>query len=164
MDWTGASANGYGGSFVKGANAAWVLLPTVLRDDFTDPTLMVTRAKWVLWMFTTTNAAGSLYGAGIIDWSSLDDFVFSFSEILAMNPTTRQDMDWIWRVVYLIPGGMPVGIFAAGQPDSELMSKARRRMGNNKGFLLVIGWNQPDQVIPVSEIAWAADFRFLIKE
>jgi hypothetical protein len=115
-------------------------------------------------MFMITNAAGSLYGAGIIDWSSLDDFVPSFSEILAMNPTIRQDMDWIWRVVYSIPGGMPVGTFAAGQPDSELMSKARRRMGNNKGLLLVIGWNQPDQVTPVSEIAWAVDFRFLIKE
>jgi hypothetical protein len=125
MDWIGVSVNGYGGFFVKGANAAWVLLPTVLRDDFTDSTLMVMRAKWVLRTFTTTNAAGSLYGAGIIDWSSPDDSVPLFSEILAMNPTTRQDMDWIWRVVYLIPGGMFVGIFAAGQPDSELMSKAR---------------------------------------
>jgi hypothetical protein len=114
MDWTGASANGYGGSFVKGANAAWVLLFIVFRDDFTDLIFMVMCVKWVLWTFTTINAAGSLYGVGIIDWSSLDDFVFSFSEILAMNPTIRQDMDWIWRVVYLIPGGMPVGIFAAG--------------------------------------------------
>jgi hypothetical protein len=59
---------------------------------------------------------------------------------------------------------MPVGTFAAGQPDSELMSKVRRRMGNNKGLLLVIGWSQPDQVISVSEIAWAVDFWFLIKE
>jgi hypothetical protein len=125
MDWTGASANGYGGFFVKGANVVWVFLPTVFRDDFTDLTFMVMCVKWVLWMFTTTNAAGSLYGAGIIDWSSPDDFVFLFSEILAMNPTIRQDMDWIWWVVYLIPGGMPVGIFVAGQSDSELMSKAR---------------------------------------
>jgi hypothetical protein len=125
MDWIGASANGYGGSSVKGANVVWVFLFIVFRDDFTDLIFMVMCAKWALRTFTTTNAAGSLYGVGIIDWSSLDDFVFSFSEILAMNPTTRQDMDWIWRVVYSIPGGMPVGTFAAGQPDLELMSKAR---------------------------------------
>ena len=133
MDWIGASTTT---SLVIPANdtqANYIVLPSEVRDQFTDPTLVRTRGQLIL----SAGAAGITSGAcGIIDWTDNNDTPPAAGE--APSPLIAT-FDWIWHTYFFTTGATQLASFYNdGGSGQSIDSKAMRRLGGRKGILFVI--------------------------
>ncbi len=139
MDWIRGGIDSVGtGQAAQTPLCDWLCDPAELRDEFTDPTLMVVR---VAGMHQATAATGgqAVFGFGIIAWNFATDGAGNSlvpTQCPRLFDDECQDEDWIYRSItpYV------AGITGFGQVDGgeASMSKARRRLGNDKGLLLVV--------------------------
>ncbi len=114
----------------------WLCDPEELRHEFTDPTLMHTKVSGMAINLTAPVDNTAVFALGLIAWNFATDAAGN-----ALTPTQCprmldiecQDEDWIWT--WYAPLAYPAGIVITtiGQSDS----KAMRRLGNDKGLLLV---------------------------
>ncbi len=152
MDWECAQLASNG---VVGISAAWVVLPSVMKTRYTDPTLMASR--WFLGAKTTVaqGASAGFAAVGLIAWDAVSDAV----PALIPDPLQQCELDWITRFVWPIPAGDPITILNGVDFDLAHLSKAKRRLGNQTSILYVA------TVTAVSgAVNFAADVRVLIKE
>jgi hypothetical protein len=137
--------------------AEWLILPSDIQENLTDPTLMAIRA--FLNMRTTSECCftgfGGFAGIGVIAWNYVDDNVpLDIPQVLSPDG----DMDWIARWIGVAPMTTPAGtnlnpnIF-----DNTHLNKARRRLGNDRSLLVVF------ETVDISA-NYAIDLRALIKE
>jgi hypothetical protein len=131
MDWECAQ---FGASLgVNGCQAQFVVAPSVVRDLYTDPTLFATR--WFVQIVTGAGGLNFNAAIGIIAWDSIDDIPpTGASEVPC--PLTHCNLDWIVR--YAVPSATGSGALVTNLVlDSTHLSKARRRLGNQTGILIV---------------------------
>ena len=132
MDWECGDFNG--GLAADTRACHWLVPPSELRDGYTDPTLMATMA-WGRFA-GTPNSAGDIAAFGIIVVSAFDDA--DPVGDACPGPITDCNADWIY--LHYVPYVPFAGSLVVSGPDvSELdrRSSARRRLGNDKGILLV---------------------------
>jgi hypothetical protein len=141
--------------FINEHAAAWHILPSTIQPELTDPTLMASRAFVGIRTFETPIIPGAFAGIGLIAWSYVDDNIpLQIPSVMAPDG----DMDWICRWIGVVPQGTPAGtqlnpnIF-----DNTHLSKARRRLGNDRSLLIVY------QTVDVGA-DFGLDLRTLIKE
>jgi len=154
MDWEGAavSISLLGPGLMA---AGYILPPSIVRTRYTDPTLMATRIFLQCQNGAQTAGVWGELGFGLIAWTDVNDTAPAPGDI--PSPLTNLDADWIWRYVQPIAPGAALdnnGQFL----DSVHMSKAKRRLGNDKGLLMVF------HNFAASNAAFYADARCLIKE
>jgi hypothetical protein len=142
---------------------AWAVDPVNLRTFYTDPTLMATR--WFLSMQYrgASPPAQRIFAAvGLIAWSDIDFQAPAQGE--CPGPITHCDLDWINRFVFQFPEltapgtGGPFGLW-----DTVHMSKAKRRLGNDRGILASF---ESFSLSPSTgeSVSYGMDVRCLIKE
>ncbi len=131
----------------------WVVLPSRIRNTYTDPTLMASR--WFLGMRASvaTGSAG-FAGFGLIAWDATTDAIPS----PLPDPIQDGELDWINRAIAPLVG-VPAETSIDWNLDNVHLSKAKRRLGANKGILLVFS-----TVASSGSIRFGADVRCLIKE
>jgi hypothetical protein len=123
---------------------AWVCDPPQLTNDFTDPTLMALRV-WGSCQPTGTTSPTSAFAFGVIAWNYVTDP--ATGQAVLPNPCPRlintfpqgcQDEDWVYQWLVPSAGGEPATAASVRYIEgSERLSKARRRLGNDKGLLMV---------------------------
>ena len=133
----------------------WLIPPSQIRDRFTDPTLMATMS-WGAIGFDDIAMSGAIAGFGIIVWNAASDTDPTGDE--CPGPLTDCDADWqfLWydpRIAGEAPG---VEKNIEG-PELLIRSQAKRRLGNDKGILLVA-----ETQIQAANFHWHV--RALIKE
>jgi hypothetical protein len=154
MDWEGAQISTTGLAASQKASG-YVVLPSAVRDFYTDPTLMFTH---VYLQMKTEQATGSPWGAiglGIITWSDINDVAPLSAD--APGPINNTDLDWIWRFVQPV-GPLSASSYYGQLLDSSTMSKAKRRLGSDHGILVVA------ENLTSASLAFYMDVRVLIKE
>ena len=151
MDW---ECGNFDGNLAAGTKfCGWFILPSILQDGYTDPTLMSTR------MFGTVQssvapAADSIVAVGLIVWNGVDDVAPTASN--CPGPITDCDADWIWW--WAVPEVAGPSVIRTVVSDSAvIISQARRKLGNDKGVL----WAVESKV---SVYAYHFHGRCLIKE
>ena len=112
----------------------WLIPPTYVRENYTDPTLMATR--WFVNLRlgnagATANALG--VAVGIIAWDGIDDSAPLASE--CPGPITHGDLDWITRFAIPVPSA-EIGASYALVLDTTHLSEARRKLGNQTSLLI----------------------------
>ena len=152
MDWGGQSL-AINGVSSGATSSTYVLLPSVVRADYVDPTIMATRMTFGIYL--PASSAGGLVAAGVIAWSDINDVVPSDPP----GPITNVNQDWIIRQVFAIPPSYPGGFIGGPSLDTAYYSKARRRLGNDRGLLLVV-----ENFATGVSLNYAVDVRFLLKE
>jgi hypothetical protein len=111
----------------------WLIPPSELREKYTDPTLMST----MVWLNLSSSAEGGsnvgVAGFGIIVVSAFDDI--EPAGTACPGPVTDCSADW----VYLNYVPLTLGKIGFSTMNTELdrRSQAKRRLGNDKGILLV---------------------------
>jgi hypothetical protein len=111
----------------------WLVPPSELRERYTDPTLMST----MVWLSLVSDGAATSSDAigafGIIVVSAFDDN--NPTGVACPSPINDCDADW----VYLNYATTVIGSVGQVSMDTELdrRSQAKRRLGNDKGILLV---------------------------
>ncbi len=157
MDWYHSISN----ALIFGDNevaCGWHILPSEIQPFLTDPTLMASRA------FVHMLAYGEVGFAaiGLISWNYIDDG----DPNPCPNPLTPDgDMDWIARWVgpYTTQVGAPVQLLNPNIFDNTHLSKARRRLGNDRSLLICYAMD--DFIIGAGAFAsLSLDLRTLIKE
>jgi len=141
-DFSEGMGNGSAGTF-----CSWILQPTFLDQEFTDPTVMATR---MLWQFqaTGTPVLSTMWAAGVIVW---DGYLNNLPDVCP-SPLDGS-LDWLVRQVHPYAETAPN---ALGTPqDSIYYSKARRKLEKPQGVLFVVQ-------LPVASF-FAADVRILLK-
>ncbi len=151
MDW------GYGRvssiTLQGSTTAAYILPPTVARSTYTDPTIMRLIVKFVTRNQGSIVSPGGVVVAGIIAWDDINDTPDDIP-----NPAIFGELDWMIRV----PIGMVTGQTVAvhwNQDDVFTTSAAKRKLGNTKGLLLVVGSDGN-----AGAHDWTVDCRYLLKE
>ncbi len=131
----------------------WIVLPSRVREGYTDPTLMASR--WFVSARILTGGASltSFVGWGLIAWDSTTDA----DPNPCPDPIANCDLDWINRYVVPVPFS-PVGTIIEQPFDNVHLSKAKRRLGQDRGILLVFSQ------VGGFDVALGADVRCLIKE
>ena len=132
MDWECGQLNVT--TVLETSTCNWLVAPSVLRDKYTDPTLMST----MVWLEASPGAnpqAGSIVGFGIIVVTAFND-----ADPLGVNcpdPIEDCDADWVylWYKPYVFGGTIPFDQNAGSELDRR--SQAKRRLGNDKAILLV---------------------------
>jgi len=153
MDWGGQRGQA-GGVPDNGIAASWILTPADAMSGYVDPTIMAIRG--LISLRLTANALGGWAGAGVINWSGVQGATAVPTQL--PDPILSPNLDWMWRGVYPVPGGAPQNSNYDTVIENIYYSKARRRLGNTEGLLLVVS---NDTGVTV-EFAW--DFRYLLKE
>ena len=153
MDWECGDEDGQ--VAVNTKSCRWLVAPSILRDGYTDPTLMSTMV-WHFARILQASAAGSIVALGIIVWNGVTDVDPAGDE--CPGPITSCEADWVWLMLYpLVPGSATNTLLETGGQELDRRSQAKRKLGNDKGILLV-----------VETVGVAADFhvhtRHLIKE
>lgn len=153
MDWEYSLVQ-VGAVAAAGKASAFVVLPSELNAEYTDPTLMATRlVSSVLW------AAGSTYGGaaawGLIAWDDINDTPPVGAE--CPGPFTNGNLDWIMRQVHPNAGAATGSLVQPG--DNTVVAKSRRRLGTSRGILAVLETNSAGTLSGAY-----ADVRCLIKE
>jgi hypothetical protein len=103
------------------------------------------------------SGAGSFFNVGIIRWNGI------MANILFSPPPSPYGLgggnfDWMWRWVVLLPQNVASGMVFTNQGvDILIESKAKRRMGNDNGLLLVVA------AIGIG-FDWVIDVRYFFKE
>ena len=130
MDWIGSSLSLTQSLAANTTVAHYIVLPSEVRDQFIDPTLICTRGSFAAY----AAAAPVMAAIGIIDWMDQDDTPPASAD--APSPLTATH-DWIWHSFLQVPTGAGATLSTFGQADG-IDSKAMRRLGGRKGILLVI--------------------------
>ncbi len=128
MDWYCGEAEGTVGN---SPFCTWLILPSVIQL-LQDPTAMAIRVAAVTSPVSAPGGNTSILAAGIIAWNYLDDSVPN----PCPGPLTECDADWMWWWAAPDVAG-PVIVSANGGADTNILSKARRRLGNDQSLLLV---------------------------
>jgi hypothetical protein len=145
VDWEAAQFAGFvpnGGIFCD-----WIVEPDFINQNLTDPTLMATR--W-FGSFQNTFPTLGFAAAGIIAWNFVDPFL---PPVECPDPISDGDFDWITRFVCTFTAATAVITIS---DSSQLVSQARRRLGNDSSLLLVISTE--------INLNFIVDARCLIKE
>ncbi len=136
MDWYCGDFNGLIAPGTGNIQCDWLILPSELHEQTTDPTLMATRvalAAEVAGGGTLTNNE-SIVALGIIAWNYVDDTI----PTPCPGPLRDCDADWIY---WWAAPGVPTtsGVFHTnGGADTNILSKARRRLGNDQSLLIAV--------------------------
>jgi hypothetical protein len=135
---------------------SWVIAPEDLAFEFTDPTLMATRAFLQMYLAGPSVPAGvgGIAAIGLIAW---DGLVSPPIGDLCPGPIRNCDYDWVARWSAPVPAGAPVGVLSPNIFDNTHLSRARRRLPTGTGLLVAFETIE----IPVN---FALDIRCLIKE
>ncbi len=151
MDWenarTLANLNG------TGIICNYALPPSELREQYTDPTLIALRV-WGQFRQTTTPGTSQFAAIGMIAWTDANDLVPSDCP----GPLSNGDMDWIVRYVVPIWSTSGTLIIAPVTFDIAHSIKSKRRLGSDKGLLVVF------ENAAVASVDALFDWRMLIKE
>jgi len=133
MDWEGASF----GNFALPQNsiaAQYLVLPSTVREQYTDPTLTVTRVALTIENEDVDDWAAGAWG--VIAWDDRDDTVPGAGEL--PDPEDDPEFDWILHNFYRIPPARTSHTFIyPGGAIETSVSHAQRKLGNTKGILLV---------------------------
>ena len=133
FDWECAQVFGEGFP-ATGVGANWIVLPSTVRFEYTDPTLFATRIFFAARTDAAPLAGGSFIGFGVIAWDAIDDTV----PTQIPRPITDCNLDWVTRAVAPVPLGTPAGTVFTLTFDFTHLSSARRRLGAERGILGVI--------------------------
>ena len=137
----------------------WLCDPVTMAEQFTDPTLMATRVA--IHAAPQSSPPSSLhgFGFGIIAWNFATDAAGAalMPQCPRLFGDTCQDEDWIFKWLSPRVTGDD-SVSGNGGADSVIESKARRRLGNDKGILLVV------QTMGSIAFDYHAHVRCLIKE
>jgi hypothetical protein len=134
----------------------YVVLPSELNKEYTDPTLMATRAIFTAKTNGLPTAGGASVSLGVIAWDDINDTAPIGAE--APGPISNGNLDWVLRQTFPIAVGTPSGTTYSLALDEMYMSKARRRLGTSRGVLAVI------EVIGVGLVSATGEIRCLVKE
>ncbi len=114
----------------------WLIPPSVLREGYTDPTLMSTMV-WGMVQHTTTGPdVISVAALGIIVVSAFDDA----DPVAAACPGPITDCDADWVYLFFAPTAVQsasVVTTSIGNSELDRRSQAKRRLGNDKAILMV---------------------------
>ncbi len=136
MDWECGHIDGTQAAGTK--TCKWLVLPSVLRDKYTDPTLMASMVWGVSSISGTGPVSAPVHGFGIIVVSAFDD-----ADPLAAacpGPLTDCNADWVYLFYDTVSVAGASPFVNTGGPagcDLDRRSSAKRRLGNDKGILLV---------------------------
>ncbi len=162
MDWECAQSSLVLGTAAFGSKntvCTYAVLPSNLRQFYTDPTLMASRAYLAIRSALNQDSGATFAGIGLIAWDDTNDFC---SSVDAPDPILDCNLDWINRWVAIFPSGSNAGTFANPNIfDITHLSKAKRRLGNQKGLLLTFSAYTTGAV---NTISFGIDIRCLIKE
>ncbi len=138
MDWIVGHVDSVDiGQAMLAPTCKWLCDPAELRDEFTDPTLMAVRVAGQVSPGSATSGQAA-FGFGIIAWNFATDGAGNSlvpTECPRLFDEECQDEDWIYRNLAVYTSGF-TGYFTVNGEDG--LSKARRRLGNDKGLLLVV--------------------------
>ncbi len=113
----------------------WLIPPSALRDGYTDPTLMAS----MVWLQMSVTVPGpdssSVSGFGIIVVSAFSD-VDPFGDGCP-GPLTDCSADWVCLAFNPVAVNTAAPVTFTASDYHDRMSKAKRRLGNDKGILLV---------------------------
>ncbi|WP_283548166.1 hypothetical protein [Lactiplantibacillus plantarum] len=114
----------------------WLVTPSVLRENFTDPTAM----SLMVWARMAPNedpTNNSAIGAiGIIAWDAVSDDEPDPCPGPLTNP--ERDWMWLWYTPWVANDGTTAdSVSHTWECDLQLRSKARRRLGNQTSLLVV---------------------------
>ena len=141
---------------VESANCHWAIPPSVFRDGYTDPTLMASIIYAQIGPLGASTVS-STFGIGLIVWNGVDDTDPPAGE--CPQPITNCDADWIWHWIVPAIAGQGNGFsYQNWSADGLIRSKAKRRLGNDKGLL----WASENRGPVAAQLH--AHGRFLIKE
>ena len=134
MDWIGAATGATQVLAAGTRNAQYLVLPSELQAQFTDPTLMRTVAQADI----RSLVAGTIFGAvGIITWDDVNDTPPAAGE--APGPFANPNADWLWHSYFFnANGGLVVQATFSDGFATRADSKARRRLGTHRGILMVV--------------------------
>jgi hypothetical protein len=143
MDWVSGEID----SVIQGTlstltpTCRWVCEEGDLVKNFTDPTLMATRV-WGSTRPNGTTTANDVIAFGIIAWNFTRDatgtLVIPTECPDLFNDPDCQDEDWVYRYFRPSSGGEGPGDVLYLNDSDDRMSKARRRLGNDQGILMVV--------------------------
>ncbi len=151
MDWICGDSDG---TIVNDKFCRWLVPPSILREDFTDPTLMSTMV-WLSLVLEGGNST-SVVGFGIIVVSAFDDA----DPVAAACPGPISDCDADWVYLNYAPSAGLGSVIATMDTELDRRSQAKRRLGNDKAILLVFeGFS-----LGAASAAGHAHVRCLIKE
>jgi hypothetical protein len=134
--------------------AVYCLGPLDLRTQYTDPTVLAHQLV-SSWKTGEVAPANSFLAAGAIAWDGDPDTNAVPTE--TPDPFGDPEADWLIRQVMPVPPGLAAGSIITPSADWLTTSKARRRLGNTRGLLIV------GEIVGVSASA-AIDYRYLIGE
>jgi len=158
VDWIGAQVNA--DLFILppaiGTVCEWVVTPSEIAEQFTNPTLMATRMK-VAYDALVTLGAGTFQfvAVGLIEWMAAADTL----PTPCPDPLLDTDFDWIIRQVFPVGAIAGTSVEISGNTDfgEDYMSAAKRRLETGSGLLLAISVESLTANVQV-------DVRCLIKE
>ncbi len=112
----------------------WLIPPSELKAGYTDPTLMAS----MVWggFYSESPALATVGGFGIIVWSAASDAAPVGDQ--CPGPLSDCDADWAYSFYgpfVPTPGGAGMALYTNTELDRR--SSAKRRLGNDKGILLV---------------------------
>ena len=135
MDWQGATMNGTTSLTIDEIVGNFIVLPSTLHEQYTDPTLVRTRGSVLLNSGTTTTSGTNFFG--IIEWPGEggEDTLPAGPEL--PSPRDDPELDWIWWRGYAVRTG--TGDVGANGRDKEfeIDSKAMRKIETGHGILMV---------------------------
>jgi hypothetical protein len=148
----------------------WVVDPLVMREDYTDPTLMASR-----WFVEVTEAQPptgfglptATVGVGLIAWdATLSEGLEGPDALDLPRPVGDTDYDWIQRFVcHFGPDNDKDNRVRRNDWDLVHLSKAKRRLGNSRSILMVAEAVSFDAGSSISGLySVEVDVRCLIKE
>jgi len=154
MDWEYALIE-FGAIAANSKSAAYVVLPSELNAQYTDPTLMASRLISGYISASNVTLAGAV-AFGLIAWDDLNDVAPVGAEL--PGPITNGNLDWIIRQFLGPQVPSAVNGYYVSPGDSSVSSKARRRLGSSRGILAVI------ETYSVAIQSALMDCRVLVKE
>ena len=146
MDWECGDMDSTELGFTEGVEGGgrckWLIDPFDIHQDYTDPTLMALRVSTVLKATVDPPNDSALIAVGIISWNYLAaDAAPTQTPDPCPSPIHDCELDWAWLwTVPLVAGTAGVQNiyhFATG-PGDDIVSKARRRLGNDRSLLMVV--------------------------
>jgi len=135
MDWVGGALDGFVTLASDDLVAQYIVLPSQVAS-FTDATLVRTRGIFYAHPAIVSTVSVDYHGAaGIIPWDDINDTVPAAGE--RPDPFTDTNADWLWHTFFYGVGGTGT---AAKRDETRVYidSKAMRRMGANKGVLMLV--------------------------
>jgi len=161
MDWVASSFACEDEGLVGPCNSAaiYAIPPSLLINDFTDPTLMTSLLD--IGCGVTTGNSGTYVGKfyfGLIAWDDINDVVPADFP----DPFNDSYLDWIGIGALTFSQGASgqgeVGFTTSERGDGFVQWNSKRRLGNQKGILLSV-YNNSTQLL-----SWKYLYRALIKE